>query len=102
VSYPGRADDFAVLLFSGHALHRMLARGIDEDEVRRVLDAEDAIEIYPEHTPYPSALYLGLVAGRALHVVAARDEAGSRVIVITVYEPDTALWDATFRRRVSP
>ena len=87
------------LHFSGHAVRRMVQRSVTEEHVGEVLDAIDIIESYPDDTPYPSALYLGFVAGRALHVVAAHDGAGQRAIVITVYEPDPAAWDATFRRR---
>jgi YgiT-type zinc finger domain-containing protein len=53
-----------------------------------VLDADDAIETYSDDTPYPSALYLGFVSGRPLHVVAADDDAEQQTIVVTVYEPD--------------
>jgi hypothetical protein len=90
------------LLFSGHALTRMITRGIDEADVRQVLDADDAIETYPDDTPYPSALYLGFVDKRPIHVVAADDDAGQQTIVVTVYEPDLSLWDATFRARRAP
>lgn len=86
-------------MFSGHAVYRMLLRRVTDADVRAVLDAADIIEDYPDDTPYPSALYFGLVAGRVLHVVAARDDAGTRTIVVTVYEPDANLWDATLRRR---
>jgi len=91
---------FPTLLFSGHAVRRMLVRGVDEAAVRAVLDAGDAIENYPDDTPYPRALYLGfLMPGKPLHVVAADDVAAQYTIVITVYEPDPGLWDATFRQR---
>ena len=90
------------LLFSGHALQRMIPRGIGEPDVRSVLETGDAIEDYPDDTPYPSALYLGFVSGRPVHVVAATDAQTPQIIVVTVYIPDSALWDATFRRRVVP
>jgi len=91
----------SVLLFSGHAVRRMALRRIDEGQVRAVLDSDDAIETYPDDTPYPSVLYLGLLGSRPLHVVAAHDHAGGRTIVITVYVPDSVAWDATFRRRTT-
>jgi hypothetical protein len=43
-----------------------------------------------------------LVAGRVLHVVAAHDDTGTRAIIVTVYEPDPNLWDATLRKRMAP
>ena len=36
---------------------------------------------------------------RPLHEVAAYNEADNETIVVTVYEPDTAAWDANFRRK---
>jgi hypothetical protein len=77
----------------------MVQRAVTEQHVRDVLDANDIIENYPDDTPYPSALYLGFAAGRPLHVVAAHDAIGQRVIVVTVYEPDPTAWDATLRKR---
>jgi hypothetical protein len=79
----------------------MVQRAVTEAQFRAVLDASDVIEDYPDDTPYPSALYIGFVAGRALHVVAAQDEVGTRTIVVTVYEPDPAEWDATLRKRAN-
>jgi hypothetical protein len=78
----------------------MAQRHVTEEHVRATLSAGDVIESYPDDTPYPSALYLGVGDGRPLHVVAAHDLVGQRTIVITVYEPDTAAWDATLRRRL--
>jgi hypothetical protein len=37
---------------------------------------------------------------RPLHVVAAYNDADGETIVITVYEPDPALWSDDFRRRL--
>lgn len=90
-----------MIVYSAHAVQRMVQRGVSEADVRAVLDANDIIESYPTDTPYPSVLLLGDAQGRPLHVVAAHDAAGGRTIVITVYEPDPALWDATFRNRVT-
>ena len=53
--------------------------------------------IYPDDFPYPSALVLGWVSGRALHLIfAAAPEAR---IVITVYEPDLNRWEPDYRKR---
>ena len=90
------------LIFSGHAVRRMSLRSVSVSDVRAVLSAEDVIESYPDDTPYPSALYFGQVGARVLHVVAANDEEADRTIVITVYEPDPHVWDATLRKRLIP
>jgi Domain of unknown function (DUF4258) len=90
------------LVFSGHATKRMIQRGFTEAGVAGVLFAGEVIERYADDTPYPSYLVLGLVGGRAVHVVAADRPDAPEIIVITVYEPDPTLWDATFRKRIGP
>jgi Domain of unknown function (DUF4258) len=85
------------LIFRAHALERMFERGVTVEEVRLVIDIGKTIEDYPEDWPYPSKLTIGSVAGRPLHVVAA--EAEDSTIVITVHEPNPALWEADFEKR---
>ncbi len=82
-----------ILEFTQHAFTRMTERRIRPSEVRSVLEASEMIE------DYPSALYLGIVEGRPIHVVASKDPASGKTIVITLYEPAPARWDATFRKR---
>jgi hypothetical protein len=84
---------------STHALKRMFERKITTNEVRSVLEAGEVIARYANDRPIPSALWLGLPNGRALHVVAAFTDEGDAV-VITVYEPDPAIWDSTFRSKL--
>ena len=70
------------------------------DEVLEVLDAGEIIEEYPDDQPYPSCLIFGRTrAARPLHVVCAPVLAEQRIIVITIYQPDPARWDADFKRR---
>ena len=61
-----------------------------------MLDTGEVIEDYPDDYPYPSALVLGWVGRRPVHVVAASMPA--QKIVITVYEPDPAQWEPDFKR----
>jgi hypothetical protein len=77
----------------------MVLRDISEVEVRAVLTAGEAIEEYPDDTPYPSRLVLTWVGSRPLHVVAADNPEDEDTIVITVYEPEPNQWEAGFRRR---
>ncbi len=42
---------------------------------------------------------LGWAAERPIHVVAADNRKVDEIIVITVYEPDPALWEPGFKRR---
>jgi hypothetical protein len=82
-----------------HAVRRMFERNIGEEDVRKVLLQGEEIAGYPDDQPYPSRLLLGRVGGRPLHVVAAYNAGDDETIVVTVYEPDPALWEDGFRRR---
>ena len=77
----------------------MLERQIGEAEVRRVIETGEIIASYGDDKPYPSRLILGWSAGRPRHVLVADNAVDQETVVITVYEPDPALWDRTFRRR---
>ena len=87
------------LVFRLHAVQRMFERRISADDIIHVLGTGEVIESYPDDEPYPSRLVLGWIRQRPLHIVAAYHAAEDETIVITVYEPDPALWDETFRRR---
>lgn len=87
------------LVFRVHAIQRMFQRGISKDDVRRVLEVGQVIEEYPEDQPNPSRLILGWSGSRPLHVVASNDSKTNETIIITVYEPDPAKWEARFSQR---
>lgn len=82
-----------------HVLQRMPERGIERAEVLIALATGEVIESYPETSPYPSALVLGLVDGRPLHIVVALDAPGAEAYVITVYEPSPERFEPGWRRR---
>jgi len=84
-----------------HAVRRMFERGISEAQVREVLEGGEEITAYPDDKPYPSRLLLGWRGERPLHVVAAYNARDDEEIVITVYEPEAALWEDGFKRRRS-
>jgi hypothetical protein len=77
----------------------MFERNVSVEDVRIVVDSGETIEDYPEDRPYPSRLVLGWRGSRPLHVVVADNMSENRVVAITVYEPDAALWELDFRRR---
>jgi len=85
------------LIFRQHAIKRMFERSITVDEIETTLAEGSVIEDYPTDTPYPSALWLGFPDSRPLHVVVA-DSAAERII-ITVYEPNPALWESDWKTR---
>lgn len=86
------------LIFRKHALQRMFQRSISTADVAAVLTEGKCIIDYPEDTPYPSRLMLGWRGERPIHIVAA-DTPENETIVITVYEPDPALWEPGFERK---
>ncbi len=86
------------LIFRKHALQRMFQRSIAVEDVRAVLANGKTIIDYPDDQPYPSRLMLGWHGARPIHVVAADTEDGE-TILITVYEPDPALWEPGFERK---
>lgn len=87
------------LVFRVHAIQRMFQRGVDNEQVRQVLENGEVIENYPEDSPYPSRLVLGWAGRRPLHVVAADNDESRETIVITVYEPSPGEWKKDFKRR---
>lgn len=83
------------LLFSEHALDRMLDWEIDVTDVEAAIDNGETIEEYEDG----SRLLVGRSAVRTLHVVVNEDSRPDTTVVITVYEPDPERWDAAFRQR---
>ena len=87
------------IVFSLHAVERMIERDILEAEVRTTLASGETIEVYPDDVPYPCRLVLGWSGSRPVHVVVADNVEMNEVVVVTVYEPDTDVWEQGFRRR---
>ena len=91
------------VLFTRHALDEM-----KHDEYGRIFESEvsecikngQIIKAYPEDTPYPSFLIYGRTASnRPIHLVCAYNCDEDKAIIVTVYEPDPALW-IDFTRRI--
>jgi hypothetical protein len=80
--------------FSKHAVDQGITRNISVYEFEQaMLDRSEIIEDYPNDKYGPSCLVLGFMSnGRALHVVCTCPETGFPLKVITLYEPDSALW----------
>jgi Domain of unknown function (DUF4258) len=92
-------------LLTNHARQEMEAEPLGRivmDEILAALDSGEIIEEYPEDVPYPSCLVLGYTRERrALHIVCAPVREESRLIIITVYQPDPTRWEADWQRRKS-
>ena len=59
----------------------------------------ERIRDYADVKPFPSALFLGYVSGKPLHVVAACDETNRQAFVITAYEPSLEIFEADYRTK---
>jgi hypothetical protein len=77
----------------------MFERDVGVSDVRKVLEEGEIIASYPDDKPYPSRLVLGWKGQRPIHIVVADNVAGGEIVVVTVYQPDPALWTDSFRRR---
>jgi hypothetical protein len=82
-----------------HSLERMMERNISRRAVIDVLLNGEAIEDYPHDQPFPSALFLGWVGQRPIHVVISYDSSDKRVYIITAYEPSLEHFEAGFKIR---
>ena len=78
----------------------MFERGITQSELVQAVRFGEVIEEYPDDSPYPSRLVLGMQGLRPIHVVVADNMEDRMLVVITVYEPDGNQWTRDFRRRL--
>lgn len=85
-----------------HVLQKLAERGIPQESVREVLLRGERIRDYADDKPFPSALFLGYVSRRPLHVVAACDETNRRVYIITAYEPSLEIFEPDYRTKRKP
>ncbi len=89
--------------FSGHALQRMFARGIDTENVKSALGNYEIVAEYPDDKPYPSRLILAWVNIKQtmlpLHVVVAQNQEDYACYIITAYVPTLELWREDFKTR---
>lgn len=88
------------LILTKHATQQKMDWGIYFSEIEGVILSGEIIEEYSKDKPYPSRLILGFIGSRPVHVVVADNNEAKETYVITVYEPDRAKWDSSFRRRL--
>lgn len=82
-----------------HMLQKLAERGLTQNAVLDALLTGERIRDYTEDRPFPSALFLGYVGGKPLHVVASSDEANRRAFIITAYEPSLAVFEPDYRTK---
>jgi hypothetical protein len=84
--------------FSQHAVGQSIVREISVAEIREAIAAGEVIEDYPDDKYGPSCLIFGMTsASRPLHIQCSYPSR-PLVKIITMYEPDPALW-IEFRQR---
>ena len=85
--------------FSQHALDQSIRRHVSVAELREAVATCEVIEDYPDDKYGPSCLVLGFtLADRPLHIQCSYPSR-PLVKIITLYEPDPALWEDYRRRR---
>ena len=82
-----------------HVLQKLAERGLAQHAVLEVLLKGERIRDYLEDRPFPSALFLGYVAGKPLHVVAAHDQTNRTAFIITAYEPSSDVFEPDHRTK---
>ena len=83
-----------------HATIVRLERGITIAELEQALLNGEIVERYPDAQPYPSCLILGwLTSGDPLHVVCSRGDTEPALRIVTLYEPEDALWETDYKTR---
>ncbi|MDD2864353.1 MAG: DUF4258 domain-containing protein [Methylococcales bacterium] len=88
------------IVYRLHASKRMFEREISDDDVEYLLKNGEIIERYDEDYPLPSLLLNGFsINKRPLHLVVAVNREEKRLIIVTVYEPNTLKWLDNFSRR---
>ena len=82
-----------------HVLQKLAERGLAQSAILEVLLTGERIRDYSDDRPFPSALFLGFVGGKPIHVVAACDHTNRRVFVITAYEPSLDVFESDYRTK---
>jgi len=77
-----------------------LERGITIAMLEQALLTGEIVERYPDDQPCPSCLVLGwLTSGDPLHVVCSRGNLEPALRIVTLYEPENALWESDYKTR---
>lgn len=85
--------------FSKHAVDQSILRRIALAEIREAMLDAEVIEDYPNDKYGPSCLLLGFTDSHRLLHVQCSYPSRPLVKIITLYEPDPALWTDLGRRR---
>jgi len=87
------------IVWTEHVALRLRERGIKRSDLIECIMSGEIIEQYPEDTPYPSCLVLGVCeAGKPIHIVVGLN-VGIMCCMITAYRPDSDKWEVDFKIR---
>ena len=91
------------ILWSTHAIQKLVGEGLDRREVECALEVCELVESYPaSHRPLPDCLALGLLhTGHPVHAVIGADVPQDRILVITTYRPSAERWEHDWKTRKS-
>jgi hypothetical protein len=90
---------YSKLIISEHAYLRLKQRKIHRSLLETAIRDGEIIAVYPEDKPYPTKLIVSTVEHKIIHLVVALDEMNGVCVIVTVYEPDVAIWEDNFRKR---
>jgi hypothetical protein len=94
-----RGIDCKTVVYSLHAMKRMVQRQVTPSAVESAIGTGSVIAHYPDDVPYPSKLLLIHYKDRPLHVLVAKDPETGECVVVTVYEADESIWENNFKKR---
>ena len=78
--------------FSQHAVDQSIIRRISVRELREAITGGEIVEVYPDDKYGPSCLIFGMTrVGRPIHIQCS-DPSRPIVKIVTVYEPNPAIW----------
>lgn len=77
---------------------KLRQRRIKAEDIEQAIKMGTIIEEYPDDPRGASCLIMGLIVGRALHVVCGRLDA-EEILIITAYEPSPAEWEDDWKTR---
>lgn len=91
--------------YKAHCLKRMLERNISRNDIKNCVVFGEIIEDYPldDNNPFEASFPACLISWvdnqnhDAIHVVLGYN--GKKVIIISVYHPDTEHWEKDFKTR---
>ena len=85
--------------FRAHSAQMLIMRNIAREDIYSTILNGEIIEDYSCDKPFPSALFLGWISHRPIHVVASYDPSDEKIFIITAYEPGLEHFEPGFKIR---